>query len=103
MSTQQSFSQAPRKRPTAEVVYIAPDDLSPGLISSDESLLWPVKLLDQNQAYFPTTEVPFLDGSESITEDGSESVGWRNAGWSEEEENVASTFLLWLCIILITL
>jgi hypothetical protein len=89
MSAQQLLTRTPQKNQASEVVYIAPDNMSPGLINVDESILWPVNLTKSNQQYFTGSEISPFEGSESITEDGTESITWRNPEWSEEEENVS--------------
>jgi hypothetical protein len=89
MSAQQLLNRTPQKNQASEVVYIAPDNMSPGLINADESILWPVNLTKSNQQYFTGSEISPFEGSESITEDGTESITWRSPEWSEEEENVS--------------
>ena len=88
MATLPIISQDQKGNMTGQMAYIDTDGLSPNMIMSDDSLLWPVNLLKTDEVYFNSTEILPTDGSESITEDGTESVGWRDVGWSEDEENV---------------
>jgi hypothetical protein len=100
MSAQHDVPQPPRKTAIDQVLYIATDDMSPTLLGSDEASLWPVSLLDSDLkpevSYYNPDDILPLELTESITEDGTDSISWRNAAWSENEESVRS----WLGVIL---
>jgi hypothetical protein len=89
MATPVSISQDQKEKLVAgQMVYIAPDDLSPNVAVTEDPLLWPGDMIQTDQAYFSPNQLPSIDGTESITEDGSELVAWRLDSWSEDEENV---------------
>lgn len=75
-------------------VMIANMEVSPTLAGSDEAFIWQSDMLDSTtksvEPYYNITELMPLDGTESFTEDGTESISWRDNAWSDTEENVRS-------------